>query len=91
MEGGNFFEQFTFWDTADPTDGFVDYLDQEAAQSANLISSSPSQVQMRVNSEDTTTTGRQSVRLTSTQVYQTGLVVLDLAHMPGGICGTWYV
>ncbi|KAH2081038.1 hypothetical protein KXV25_001538 [Aspergillus fumigatus] len=33
--------------------------------------------------------GRQSVRLTSTKSYTHGLIILDLEHMPGGICGTW--
>ena len=33
--------------------------------------------------------GRASVRLTSEKSYNHGLVILDLAHMPGGICGTW--
>jgi hypothetical protein len=33
--------------------------------------------------------GRASVRLTSKKSYNNGLVILDLAHMPGGICGTW--
>jgi hypothetical protein len=33
--------------------------------------------------------GRASVRLTSKKSYNHGLVILDLAHMPGGICGTW--
>lgn len=33
--------------------------------------------------------GRNSVRLTSKASYNTGLVILDLAHMPGSICGTW--
>ncbi|KAH8694301.1 putative endo-1,3(4)-beta-glucanase [Talaromyces proteolyticus] len=34
-------------------------------------------------------TGRQSVRLTSTASYTHGLFILNLAHMPGSICGTW--
>jgi hypothetical protein len=33
--------------------------------------------------------GRASVRLTSKKSYNHGLVMLDLAHMPGGTCGTW--
>ena len=36
-----------------------------------------------------TGSGRASVRLTSQKSYNHGLVILDLAHMPGGICGTW--
>lgn len=33
--------------------------------------------------------GRNSIRLTSKASYTHGLVVLDLAHMPGGACGIW--
>ena len=33
--------------------------------------------------------GRQSVRLTSKASYQHALIIVDLAHMPGSICGTW--
>ena len=33
--------------------------------------------------------GRNSLRLTSTASYNHGLIILDLAHMPGGQCGTW--
>lgn len=86
---GNFFDQFTFWDTADPTQGFVQYVDQATAQSAGLIKQNGNQVILAVDSTSTTSTGRQSVRLTSKQIYQSGLIIIDLAHMPGSICGTW--
>lgn len=33
--------------------------------------------------------GRPSVRITSTQKYNHGLFIADIAHMPGGVCGTW--
>ena len=33
--------------------------------------------------------GRASVRITSKKSYNHGLIILDLGHMPGGICGTW--
>lgn len=33
--------------------------------------------------------GRDSVRLTSTNQYNHALVVIDLAHMPGSVCGSW--
>lgn len=89
FEGGNFLSQFSFWNGADPTDGFVEYIDQGTAQAGGLVSSSAGSVRLGVNDRDVTTTGRQSVRLTSKQSYQSGLVILDLAHMPGGICGTW--
>lgn len=33
--------------------------------------------------------GRNSIRLTSKAQYTHALVVIDLAHMPGSICGAW--
>lgn len=33
--------------------------------------------------------GRESVRLEGKKEYNKGLFVLDIKHMPGGICGTW--
>ena len=33
--------------------------------------------------------GRPSVRIETKKSYQHGLFVIDIAHMSGGICGTW--
>ncbi|KAL9112797.1 MAG: hypothetical protein Q9187_007722, partial [Circinaria calcarea] len=33
--------------------------------------------------------GRKSIRIESKVTYNSGLIIIDLAHMPGGICGTW--
>lgn len=33
--------------------------------------------------------GRNSIRIESKKVYNHGLFILDLAHMPGGQCATW--
>ena len=89
MAGGNFFEQFTFWNTTDPTNGFVQYQSQDGANSLGLISSSASNIQMSVDHTSVVTDGRPSVRITSKASYQSGLFIIDLDHMPGGICGTW--
>jgi len=90
LADGNFFSQFSFWDTADPTDGFVAYKNETYCTDNDLISSSSTNVQMRVDSSNVTPNGRPSVRITSNQSYNPGtLVILDLEHMPGGICGTW--
>jgi hypothetical protein len=89
LYGGNFFDQFTFYTSSDPTHGFVQYQSQSAAQSAGLISSSTTNVQMKVDSTSVTPSGRPSVRITSNKSYNTGLFIVDIEHMPGGICGTW--
>jgi hypothetical protein len=33
--------------------------------------------------------GRNSVRIGSKKTWTHGLFIADIAHMPGGICGTW--
>lgn len=86
----NFFDMFSFWTSSDPTHGFVDYVSQSDAQSAGLISTDSNGVYIGVDYKNQAPNGRQSVRITSNKAYNAGtLVVLDLAHMPGGICATW--
>ena len=91
--GANFFSGFTFFTGADPTNGFVNYLDSSDAASAGLTSiNAQGQVYMGVDSTTTlssTGTGRNSVRIASNNVYTHYLSIIDLAHMPGGVCGTW--
>lgn len=84
-----FFDQFTFWDAADPTDGFVAYQSESSAESMGLINGTSGNIYMGVDSTNTTPKGRPSVRITSKKSYNYGLIVVDLEHMPGGICGTW--
>ena len=33
--------------------------------------------------------GRDSVRIESKKSYTKGLFIVDVKHMPGGVCGTW--
>lgn len=33
--------------------------------------------------------GRASVRIETKKTYNDGLYIVDVKHMPGGICGTW--
>lgn len=88
--GGDFFDKFTFWDQADPTNGCVDYVDHGSAQQANLTKISNGQVYIGVDHDTKSpSNGRESVRLTSTKSYNSGLVILDLEHMPSSACGSW--
>lgn len=41
-----------------------------------------------VDTSNVAPSGRQSVRISSKKAYESGLVVLDVEHMPTG-CGTW--
>ncbi|KAF1353710.1 concanavalin A-like lectin/glucanase domain-containing protein [Delphinella strobiligena] len=86
----NFFDMFTFFTSSDPTNGFVDYVDQATAQSAGYIGTTASTIYIGADHQNVTSGGRPSVRLTSNNAYNAGsLIILDLEHMPGGICGTW--
>ena len=74
----------------DPTNGYVNYLDEIDAQNANLISVDNGVVTIRSDSSNIASgRGRNSVRITSRNQYTHGLVVLDLQHMPSAACGIW--
>lgn len=87
---GDFFDKFSFFTGADPTGGFVDFVDQSDAQKDSLINTNNG-AYIGVDSEtNNPSNGRAAVRLTSTASYNAGtMVIIDLAHMPAGICGTW--
>lgn len=90
--GSDFFNQFNFFTGADPTDGFVNYVDYSDAVSYGLIPDT-SVAKWGVDSYTTldasTASGRTSIRMTSTATYTHGLFIADIAHMPGSICGIW--
>lgn len=90
MANGNFFDQFQFYNDTDPTEGFVDYVQKDYAQSAGLIRNDYGKIYMGVDSTKVASgQGREAVRISSTKTYDSGLVIIDIEHMPGGICGTW--
>ncbi|KAF9699541.1 hypothetical protein EKO04_002160 [Ascochyta lentis] len=85
----DFYGAFDFFTAADPTNGFVKYVDEATARQTNLINASTTvPVEWGVDSTNETPEGRPSLRLVSKKKYNAGLVVIDVAHMPTG-CGTW--
>ncbi|KAH8120422.1 glycoside hydrolase family 16 protein [Phellopilus nigrolimitatus] len=87
--GSNFFDGWTFWDAADPTNGIVDFLSQSDAQSNGLIEvNSAGNAVMKVETTSTITGNRKSIRITTANTFTQGIFVLDAVHMPQG-CGTW--
>ncbi|KAH7399297.1 concanavalin A-like lectin/glucanase domain-containing protein [Pyrenochaeta sp. MPI-SDFR-AT-0127] len=85
----NFYGDFNFFTEKDPTDGFVKYVDQATATQAKLINaSSTTAVQWGVDFQTKDPAGRASIRLESKKLYDNGLFILDVQHMPFG-CGTW--
>lgn len=87
--GSDFFDRFEYFTGYDPTSGFVHYVDNATASSMNLTYASSERAILRVDtSEQSATTGRKSVRITSKQTYESGLFIFDIVHTPYG-CGTW--
>lgn len=87
---GDFYSKFDFFTGADPTDGFVDYLTESAAKSGGLINTAKAAVFGVDSTTMNPSGGRGSVRISSKATYNAGsLVILDLEHMPAGVCGTW--
>jgi len=90
-DGWGFFDQFNFFTAADPTHGFVQYVDRGTAQNQGLINVNPQgQVYIGVDTQNNAPGGRRSVRLESKNtIHKYQLMILDLAHMPGSVCGSW--
>jgi hypothetical protein len=82
-----FFDKFDFFTDQDPTSGYVDYQSQASASNLGLIKTVGGVVQMLVDSTTNLATssarGRASVRIQSKKVYNDGLFIADIEHMPG--------
>jgi hypothetical protein len=88
--GTGFFNNFNFFTGNDPTNGYVNYVDQGTAQSQGLINTNGGVAYIGVDHTNIASgRGRNSVRLESKRTYTHGLFVLNLGHMPGSVCGTW--
>ncbi|KAG0648235.1 hypothetical protein D0Z07_5570 [Hyphodiscus hymeniophilus] len=83
----NFFNEFSFFNEADPTQGFVNYLSMDQANLSSLaaftLEASPSIfLGGDYKTANPPNPGRNSVRLTSNKSYAQGLFIADIAHMP---------
>jgi hypothetical protein len=90
FSGNSFFDGWNFFTAGDPTHGTVDYVNEQTARSAGYIGMRGNSVYIGCDTKNKVTTGRgrQSVRLTSKDTYNSGLFIMDLSHMPTG-CATW--
>ncbi|KAB5594009.1 glycosidase C21B10,07 [Ceratobasidium theobromae] len=89
--GQSFFDGWSFFDYADPTNGQVDYLSKSDATSAGLAYvQSDGVAVLKVDNTTTLAQGqpRKSVRIQSNNQYSSGLFVADILHMPFG-CSVW--
>jgi hypothetical protein len=88
-QGNNFFDAWDFFTGSDPTNGVVDYVDEQTAQSNGLLEvNSKGNAVMRVETTENVSGNRQSIRITTQKSFNGGLVIMDSVHMPTG-CGTW--
>ena len=92
FRGKTFFDKFNFWTGEDPTDGYVNYVDKETAVTKGYISGGGADNEPVIIGTDhvnkATGRGRDSVRIESKTIYNSGLILFDINHMPQG-CGTW--
>ncbi|KAL2847639.1 concanavalin A-like lectin/glucanase domain-containing protein [Aspergillus pseudodeflectus] len=92
-EGENILNHFNFFDRADPTNGFVTYVNQSHAENSGLAKITDTGSLYLGVDYDTVLSpsgpGRESVRIESNEYFDQGLYVVDIQHMPGSICGTW--
>ncbi|KAJ7642037.1 endo-beta-glucanase [Roridomyces roridus] len=90
--GADFYTKFSFQAIPDPTHGRVNYVDQATAKAKNLTFASHNSFVLRADDttviSDSSSVGRNSVRIQSNKAYTTHVAVFDIAHMPQG-CGTW--
>jgi len=87
--GSTFFDGFAFEAIGDPTHGYVNYVSKADATARGLINTTNDIVYIGTDMKNVASgRGRDSVRLSSNTVYNGGLFVIDLSHMPTG-CGTW--
>ncbi|KAI0755389.1 concanavalin A-like lectin/glucanase domain-containing protein [Daedaleopsis nitida] len=90
-QGVGFLKSFQHETLQDPTNGRVNYVDEDTALAKNLTFYSGDHFVIRA---DHTTklsasgSGRDSVRLQSNKRYKTHVTVWNVRHMPVG-CGTW--
>lgn len=89
-DASNFFTTWDFFSGADPTNGFVEYVDATTANDQGLAGQQDGAIFMGVDSVTVgPANGRKSVRLTSQQAFTKGLFIADIAHMPASVCGSW--
>jgi len=88
-QGNNFYTGWDFFTSPDPTHGIVDFVDENTARSNGLLEvNAQGNAVMRVETTETVSGNRKSVRISTQSQFNGGLVIMDSVHMPTG-CGTW--
>lgn len=90
FEGAQFFDGFDFYSGEDPTHGAVQYVTREQAAESKLVrvDGATGRAIVEVDAVSPAGSRRRAVRLESKLRFTTGLVVLDVHHVPDGN-GVW--
>eukprot|EP01089_Gocevia_fonbrunei_P014312 TRINITY_DN3896_c0_g1_i1.p1 TRINITY_DN3896_c0_g1~~TRINITY_DN3896_c0_g1_i1.p1 ORF type:complete len:313 (+),score=67.57 TRINITY_DN3896_c0_g1_i1:198-1136(+) len=89
FSGNTFFNGWSFFDGDDPTQGYVNYVNENQAKQDGLIKVDNGKVIISVDTRGPASgRGRNAVRIQTDKTYTDGLFVMDLDHMPEG-CATW--
>ncbi|CZT15341.1 uncharacterized protein RCC_01204 [Ramularia collo-cygni] len=88
-KGSSFFDNFSFYTGADPTNGFVNYTSRLTAANTGLVgfihnlTSNASTAYIGVDYNTTTSVARNSVRLIGDKKFNAGsMAVIDVRHIP---------
>ena len=81
-QGNTFFDGFTFYAGVDPTNGYVNYVNQSYANATGLINTSDTSIYMSADSTNVANEyGRKSVRVETKATFNGGLFILSLNHI----------
>ncbi|KIY49974.1 glycoside hydrolase family 16 protein [Fistulina hepatica ATCC 64428] len=89
--GDDFGNQWDFYNDSDPTNGYVNYLSKDDAESAGLFYVQDDGTTVLAVDDYTSLSGgeyRNSVRISSQKTYSSGLFIADIWAMPHG-CSVW--
>jgi len=81
---------FDFITYDDPSHGYVNYVNQSTAESLGILKQQNGKLYMGADHTNVASgRGRNSIRVSSKAVYNHGLFILDMDHIPDNQCGTW--
>ena len=92
--GRAFFDGFDFFTQPDPTHGHVKFIDRDDSNKSGIAGFmsggfANDAVYLGMDAMNEAPDGRRAIRVESQQVFNHGLIIADIVHMPGGVCSTW--
>ncbi|KAM0753078.1 hypothetical protein T439DRAFT_378809 [Meredithblackwellia eburnea MCA 4105] len=90
LSGNDFIDFFTFAEGTNDNSGIAEYVSKSEAQSGDLYGvGTDNDIHLRVESTKTVTSTRKALKLTSSETFGVGdLIILDTARQPQ-VCGAW--